>query len=276
MIRFREYLIEHEEIYPRPVRRKLGLGWKFWVALTVAIAAIVLAALRTAHSFYTAATLSAAIYGLDSDFVTQFMSITEATAAMLAIEGGLVYGAVKRAQEHGKINPRLFVVYIGLLVAISIVAGFGQSLGLVVGLSEGVVAGFSWVMAVILGVGASIVAWLSGEMLGVELLKFELALASAEKSHQAALTKWTKEARNAWQEARKQPPVQEQVKEEPPAPEEPQATSERDKHKQRVADFVRSSALKHRRVPMPAEVGSALGISGRFAAQLMEELKAEA
>jgi hypothetical protein len=197
-LKFTEYLPIHEEIYPRPAKKALGLGWEFWAAVTVAVAAIILAALRTAHSFFIAATLSTQVWGAESQLVVGFLSFTEAAAAMLAIEGGIVYGAVKRAQHNGKINARLFLAYIGLLVLISVVAGLGQSLGLVVGLPDSVLAAFSWVMAIVLGAGASVVAWMSGEMLGVEMLKYEELRRNAERAFTAASTKWLNAARKEW------------------------------------------------------------------------------
>jgi hypothetical protein len=61
---------------------------------------------------------------------------------------------------------------------------------------------FSWIMAVILGAGASVVAWLSGEMLGVELLKYQEAAANAEKAYKGQETRWLNEARKHWYAAR--------------------------------------------------------------------------
>src|SRR5690606_38628881 len=108
---------------------------------------------------------------------------------------------------------------------ISVVAGLGQSLALVIGLPDSVQATFSWVMALILGAGASIVAWLSGEMLGVEMLRYEQAKSANDKAYQSALTKWTNDARKAWHEAKRE------------VPREP---SERDMHKERVKKIGRA------------------------------------
>lgn len=269
-MKFKEYLPHHEEIYPRPPKRSLALGWEFWVAVAVAIAAIVLASLRTAHSFYTAAVLSAQIYGLGNDLFTGALSLTEAAAAMLAIEGGIVYGAVKRAQHHGKVHPKLFVVYIGLLILISVIAGLGQSLGLILGLSGEVLAAFSWIMAIVLGVGASIVAWLSGEMLGVEMLKYGEANKAAEKSFTSASTRWLNDARKHWnQEGRGQPApeVEAQTESKPMEP--------REQHKRAVKAFVSKFAMQERRFPSPGYIGSAVGLSGPYVVRLLDELKAE-
>ncbi|MBX3046992.1 MAG: hypothetical protein KF698_08360 [Anaerolineales bacterium] len=274
-MKFSEFIPIHADAYPRPVRKSLALGWEFWVAVSVAAAAIVLAAMRTAHSFYTAAILSAQVYGLGSAAITQVMGLAEALAAMLAIEGGLVYAAVKRAQQEGKVKPGLIAMNITLLVAISVVAGLGQSLGLVMGLPAEWLEGFSWLMALILGAGASIVAWLSGEMLGVELLKFEQARSSAEKAHQASLTKWTNEARAAWQQAKKE--QSQQASQPTPAAVEPDPAppSKFDQDKQRVLDFVTQFSLNRRRIPTTGEISAALGMPGKYVAQLFEVLKRE-
>ncbi|MBX3004572.1 MAG: hypothetical protein KF821_01945 [Anaerolineales bacterium] len=272
-MKFTEFIPNHEDTYPRPARKSLALGWGFWVAVAVAAGAIVLAAMRTAHSFYTAAILSAQVYGMESAIATQVMGLAEAVAAMLAIEGGLVYAAVKRAQQEGKVKPRLIATNIALLVAISVVAGLGQSLGLVIGLPAEWLEGFSWLMALILGAGASIVAWLSGEMLGVELLKFEQARAAAEKAHQSALTKWTNEARAAWQQARQE---QRELASQPQPAEEPAPpTSKFDQDKQRVFEYVTQFSLNRRRIPTTGEISAALGLPGKYVAQIFEVLKRE-
>ncbi len=271
-MKFSEFIPIHADTYPRPERKSLALGWEFWVAVTVATAAIVLAAMRTAHSFYTAAILSAQVYGLDSAAVTQVMGLVEAVAAMLAIEGGLVYAAVKRAQQEGKVKPGLIAMNIALLVAISVVAGLGQSLGLVMGLPVEWLEGFSWLMALILGAGASIVAWLSGEMLGVELLKFEQARSAAEKTLQSAVTKWTNEARVAWQQANKE--AREQAAARPQTVEVP-PPSKHDQDKARVHDFIMRFMMNRRRMPTTGEISSALGLPGKYVGQLMEQVKRE-
>lgn len=260
-MKFQEYLPVHEEIYPRPAKKKLTLGWAFWAAVSVAVAAIVLASLRTAHSFYTAAVLSAQIYSVDNPTVIGFLSFTEAAAAMLAIEGGIVYGAVKRSQQKGKVHPKIFQAYLGLLILISIVAGLGQSLGLIVGLPEGILAGFSWVLAIVLGVGASIVAWLSGEMLGVEMLKFEQLKSAADKSYAAGNVRWLNAARKEWYQVRNQAPEA--------------ALTDKDAHVRKVRAYLGRVVLRDGRVPPDGEIGKAVGLSEKYVAEIREKLKAE-
>lgn len=252
-MKFKEYLPLHEEIYPRPPKKSLGLGWAFWAAVSVAVAAIVLAALRTAHSFYLAAVLSTQVYGVESPLLTAFMSYTEAAAAMLAIEGGIVYGAVKRAKFNGKINPRVSTIYIGMLVLISIIAGLGQSLPLVLGLPEDIMAGFSWILAIVLGVGASVIAWLSGEMLGVEMLKFEEARRNIEAAFQRASTKWLSDARTHWYEAGK---------------------AKQDDSPSRIRTYVDQVVFGKGVVPTAGEIGKALGLTEGYVRGVMEEMRA--
>jgi hypothetical protein len=128
-------------------------------------------------------------------------------------------------------------------------------------------------MALILGPGASIVAWLSGEMLGVELLKFEFARAATEKAHQAAMTKWTNEARAAWQQARQE--QRERASQPEPVNEPTPPASKFDQDKQRVFEYVTQFSLNRRRIPTTGEISAALGLPGKYVAQIFEVLKRE-
>jgi len=265
-MKFSEYLPQHAEVYPRPIKKLPALGWEFWISVFVAVAAIVLAALRTAHTFFLAAQLSTQVYGLENGFLVNAISLTEAAAAMVAIEGGIVYGAVKRAKHHAKVNGRVFLVYLGLLVLISMVAGLGQSLSLVVGLPEAVQVYFSWFMAIILGTGASIVAWLSGEMLGVELVKFEQAQANADATFQRMSTRWLNGARQAWKDAQKQPGPNIIVT--------PRIETQ-DKAARRIQAFIDRVTLTENRMPAVEEISSATGLGPEYVNGVLQMMRKE-
>lgn len=152
---------------PPPVQASVRLteqiGWQFILILIQALAAITLAAMRTAHMFYEiAATKSLA------------MAYAEAAAAVLAIEGGIVVFAAIRAEAQNrtsgdalKVSVSRLLIGEGLGLLISIVAGLGLSFtGL--GLDAG---GFRWALALIIGIGASVVAAVSGDVLGAMLAR---------------------------------------------------------------------------------------------------------
>ena len=125
---FEAFRDKYMQMRPPPIRPGVsGLGWQFWITIPCALAAIVLAALRTANIFYSAASMS----GLGD-----FFSALEAVFAMLAIEGGLVaYAAIRsdrKAKDEDVEAIRQHDTRLGwaivLMVAVSIIAGLGNRL----------------------------------------------------------------------------------------------------------------------------------------------------
>lgn len=270
-MKFQDYLPQHEELYPKPEREKVKRSWDFWLGAVSLASVTVLAALRTSHSFFIAAQLSAAQYGIEDAVLTGVMSYGEMTVSIMGIEGGLAWAAMKHAQRSKKVNPKTYKWYVSMLFTISMVAGLGQSLGLVNNLPISIVEGFQWVLAAVLGLVTSIVVVLAGEMMGGELQLFRDENKLSDQKLAREEKKWRKDALARWYQVRNEQQSA-PTKPVPSAPQVPQA----DLDKEKVRQFVTRMTLKHRRTATPSEISSALGMSGPYVVQILEVLKREA
>lgn len=165
------YETEFSTLYPKPVMKIVGLDWKFYGLVATSFATVVVAALRTAQMFYFAEELSSKFW-TGTEASVPILGWTGALFSMFAFEGGLALISAVKTAESKKISNDVYTAQIGLLLAISIVAGIGQSLGLVQGIDQKFVEYFSYLLVGLVGIGASVAAWLSGEILGVQLAKF--------------------------------------------------------------------------------------------------------
>jgi len=153
-----KYELQHTIPEPPSTR---GLGWQFYLLVLTSLAAVILAALRTAEQFYLAASLSG----------SPIFSLAEAIAAMIAIEGGIVIYAAIRAENNKKVSNSTLGIGIFLMVLISTFAGLGQSLRLIDNINTELMIYFQYALSIVIGVGASALAWIGGEVLGSQIAK---------------------------------------------------------------------------------------------------------
>lgn len=260
-MKFQEYLYtEYSELYPAPKLHLVGLDWKFYASVIVAVAALILAALRTASMFYAAALLSAKVFGIDAAWAVNTVSFLDALVAMVAIEGGLVVYSAIRAVQRGRVDGGLLSLQIALLVVVSVVAGLGQSLGLIQGLPEEWLVWFTYVLAIVLGVGASIVAWLSGEVLGVQILRFEEVKTAADEKLVKSQSSWISKARSLWKERRVE------LLHEP-------KDIERSDAKEKVRQYILTQSIEHKVTPSANKIAKDLRLPPDQVWAVMEELK---
>lgn len=195
---FTSFLKEYAEENPKPRLTITGLGWQFWGTLVTSAASIILAALRTAQTFYAAAILSSTLFFPDGGDIAHASAYIDLVVAMLTIEGGIViYGAIRSEQEN-KLRGWIMPTQIFTLVVISALAGFGQSLGLIANLSPQVLEYYSYLIAGVLGFGATFIAWLNGEILGAQMAKYRKARVAAVKLLDKEMRAYLREAKAAY------------------------------------------------------------------------------
>ena len=196
--KFRSYYEnEYKTLYPAPKKQIVGLDWKFYTSVATGLATVILASLRTAQMFYFAAETSAQSWGL-SEGGTELLSYGDALASMFAVEFGLVVTSAVKSVNEKKVPSWIYSVQIILLLVISVIAGVGQSLGLVQGISQDFLRIFSYILVFVLGVGASFAAWFSGEILGVQIQKYSELKAEAEKHFSEQMRIYSQNARKFW------------------------------------------------------------------------------
>jgi len=200
---------EYAALYPPPALEKINLNWKFQWSIVTSVATVILASLRTAQMFYNSAELSAVTWGIEASGIW-IISVFDAFVSMLAVEGGLVVASAIRSNSKKTINEDIYLWQIGILVTISVMAGLGQSVGLVQNLPDGVLTFFSYALSFVLGVGASLAAWFSGEVLGVLLNTNEETNREAKETFQSAMEMYQKNARKFWKEKKEQERLEKQ------------------------------------------------------------------
>ena len=191
-----------EKHFPMPERAVVKLmnsiGWQFISIIIQSVFSIVLAALRTADMFFDAAA------GTSIQ-----MQWAEAIAAVGAIELVIViFATIKSEIENRRtqiedlkaaLNIDLRLLWTGIIacVAISIIAGLGVSFK-----GFGIEwIGFRWITAVTMGAGASLVAWVSGDILGAMLARWNNAVALANVLYAEEIEKREAKKRELWEAA---------------------------------------------------------------------------
>lgn len=168
---FKDFESVYRAQHPHPVKQKAILGWESWTTLGTAGAAVVLAAFRTAQAFYLAAVAKGVV----------ILSAMEAISAVFAIEGSVILFALQRAREVKKTDAHSSELGLWVAFIISILAGLYQSINIVLTPNDTVSLLLSWSLAIAMGVGATLIAWLSGDLLGVYLVRLEFKNSQADE-----------------------------------------------------------------------------------------------
>lgn len=202
--KFRSYYEnEYKTLYPIPKKEIVGLDWKFYGSVIISVSTVILASLRTAQMFFFAAETSSKLWGLGAAG-TGLLSWFDAISAMIAVEGGITLVSAIKTSKAGEVNEGIYFWQVALLLLISVIAGFGQSLGLITGIDETFLLWFSYMLVFVLGVGASVAAWFAGEILGVQLQKFSVQKKSAEEKYSEEMKFYTQNARKFWKQRTEQ------------------------------------------------------------------------
>lgn len=151
---------------PYPVLVQAKMDWEFWTSMTTAVSGVLLAAFRTGQAFYLASSAKG----------DPLFSIVEAIVSVMAIEGSLVLFALQDARGKRKEidrNARLFGLAITLIV--SALAGLYQSSGILVtgDQTNQFVTSLNWLLVIMMGLGATAIAYLGGDILGVQIVRYE-------------------------------------------------------------------------------------------------------
>lgn len=188
-IMFRYHLEWFAKSHPRPNPRDydVNLPITFWMILSAAIAAATLSGFRVWERFYAIA--------MGSGAGTTF-AVLEATAAVLAIPVAIMAFSIVSAIKTERTDERGTWIGLGLAVILSAVAGLGQAFkGL--NLIE-ITSIFDAVLAFCLGAGVTGLEYFSGEMLGVELVKYRKLKSSSKLEFDKAEKTWMSSARSAF------------------------------------------------------------------------------
>lgn len=176
---------------PYPIKGRAEMDWEFWTALSTSISGVALAAFRTGQAFYLAAAAhSSALF-----------SVIESVVAVVAIEGSLVLFALQDARAKRKSMDRnARVLGLAITLIISALAGLYQSSGILAdgGQTNQFVTILNWLLVLLMGVGATAIAFLGGDILGVQIVRYELMRAEIEERFQQDERAYEAELLQAW------------------------------------------------------------------------------
>lgn len=162
---YQYFRLTYETIHLAPQPVKAIMDWEFWTSLSTSISGVALAAFRTGQAFYLAASYAG----------NKVFSWAEAIVAVIAIEGSLVLFALQDARSKRKSmdrNARVFGLAITLVI--SAVAGLYQSSGILMDGGQFVTV-LNWMLVLLMGIGATAIAFLGGDILGVQIVRYEEA-----------------------------------------------------------------------------------------------------
>lgn len=194
-----EYSVLYKDRLP-VLGKNVALDWKFWAILGTSVATILVAALRTAQMFFFVEKLSSAAWGVAEDAGGQTFAVASAFFVLFAIEGGLaVIGAIQSSSKD-EIEEWKYSLQVGILLTISIFAGIGNGLGLIPGISEAARENFSIGLILVMGIGMSVASWISGEIVGLQIRRADLANLAVLKKFDDDTKAFAQSARKFWKD----------------------------------------------------------------------------
>jgi len=167
-----------------PVLPNINLSWRFWLTLIGSVGAIALSAFRTSSQFYIVASQSSQ----EPLFVWG-----ETIAAVGAVNILLVSLATMNAYRTKKVSDFSMTWGVVIAILISGLAGLGQAFrGLeITQLTEF----FNWALAFAMGAGVTALEYFGGDMIGVELVRYELDKQTNKKTFDEQAHEWAANAR---------------------------------------------------------------------------------
>ena len=174
-------------------RRQRDLTWQFWVALVWSTAAVLMMAIATANEFYTSRVATD---------MNSTLALVASFFAVIAVEGGLVFGAALKASkecvEERNLIPKLKTAIFAAL-GISIVAGTNAVIAIVPNMPDGVMFTSRVLLVIALGALGSIIAWASGEVLGAELSMVLAARENDDNDYRNRVLSWEQGLKDSWE-----------------------------------------------------------------------------
>jgi hypothetical protein len=164
--------VEHEV-----TKRNVDLNIKFWLALVSACGALALSGFRVAERFYTVA-------GGAISTTNPWFSIGEAISGVLAVNVTIFAMAVAHAYTTKKTDETSQIAGLVTAIAISSIAGLGQAAKWLGTDWASLVSGLDLVLVILLGVGASALEYFSGDLLGVEIVRYVNDKLSSEHEYE--------------------------------------------------------------------------------------------
>ncbi len=173
-----------------PKLQVVVLSWRFWLCLLSGIGAIALSAFRTTQQFYISASHSSPeplfIWG-------------ETIAAAFAVNGTIVALSTLIAYKTQKVSDFSMTWGVRVAVIISGLAGLGQAFhgsG-----NQPLIDLLANILNLAMGLGVTALEYFGGDMIGVELVKFEMEKAANQKLFNEQKDEWFAAARRqfpAW------------------------------------------------------------------------------
>lgn len=167
-----------------PKLEEVQLSWRFWLCLLSGIGAIALSAFRTTQQFYISASGSSPeplfIWG-------------ETIAAALAVNGTIVALSTLIAYKTQKVSDFSMTWGVRIAVLISGLAGLGQAFHGSDNLF--LVSTLGSLLNLAMGAGVTALEYFGGDMIGVELVKYELEKQTNKKTFDEQTQEWFANAR---------------------------------------------------------------------------------
>lgn len=199
--RFDSYFnFEYKKLYPQPEIKIDGLDWRFWGSLITSVSLVVVAAFRTAQMFFATEVISASVWLGESGTATNTIAFVSSFFVLVGVEGGLAFISAVGTYNSGRVSQDVFKWQVFILLAISIMAGLGQSIGLIDNIDPVLMQWFSYLLLFVMGAGTSVGAWLSGEIIGGLLKQFADAKESAVKEFVTKKDEYLASARKLWEQ----------------------------------------------------------------------------
>lgn len=186
---YRIYREKYRALNPPPVKPSpVKQGWEFTAYIIVSVASVLLASMRTAEMFYRAAFFSA----------NAVLGFVEAFLAVFTVESGIVVYAAVLGSRSKKIAQWVLILGIVLLSAISIIAGFGQSMNLISDLDPLIKSYTENALSLLIGPGASIAALIGGHILGQQIAMAAQQYEQLMKDYEKELEEYNTKIKKGW------------------------------------------------------------------------------
>jgi hypothetical protein len=195
-----EFSLSYDQRNPPPSHTRYStlaaLGWEFWAMVIVAIATMLLTALRTGSWFYLA---SVKIETLPPA-VREFLASAEALLAVIAYEGFLLLSGILDGKKR-IMNPVFRGAAVLLVLSTSVAAGLGVSLN-VMPETQNWATKLLAALSVLMGL-ASLLAFFSGELLGNFYAEAQQRIQDWNKAYETEHKKWYENKKQTWPNWRK-------------------------------------------------------------------------
>jgi hypothetical protein len=175
---FEAFLEYWRDKNPEPVKRTAQFSILFWLAVVAATSAATVSGFRIFDRFYQVAFVTSG--NVTFSTLEALFGIGAVNVTLIALSFGFAY-------QKRKHNQSSLIVGLCVAVAISFIAGLGQSFqGL--GMKD-IVSGFDWILAVALAFVTAL-EYLSGDLAGVEYVRYEDEKLVCEREYRDEHKKW--------------------------------------------------------------------------------------